>query len=284
MPEVLTRASKYGIISFVCIAKSGGNGISMSKINSRLKPYGLSLYKLILFGLCMSVCVVSLFLALFSAKYATSKNVICVLSTMGLLIAPILLGILMKFSINSVMFTGVMLYAMAAPLFGTMYNLYNLTNWWDDMLHFTGGVVFAILGVFVAKFLNKNNKNTLIMCAVFAFVFSMAISALWEIYEFSVDSLFGIDMQRDTIIHTINSKDIGETIGKVVTIEGIHSVTVNGEALPIDGYLDTGLIDTMKDMIVEGLGALAYCVVFLIDRDKHPIITSVNREKKNKKK
>ena len=56
------------------------------------------------------------------------------------------------------------------------------------------------------------------------------------------------------------------------SIPNIQSVSVNGLLLPVDGYIDIGLIDTMLDMLLETVGAIAACMIILLDKDRHPII------------
>ena len=69
-------------------------------------------------------------------------------------------------------------------------------------------------------------------------------------------------MQKDTIIHTIRSVSLDPTNSqKVVTINNITEVTVNGQDLGLSGYLDIGLIDTMKDLFVNFIGALIFSVL-----------------------
>lgn len=245
----------------------------MRKMSTTLKDYGLSVYKVCVIGVGLIFCIVSMILALVSGE---TQNILYILSTVLLLFVPVIVGNLMKFSINTVMFTFIIFYAIT-PLLGSMYKLYYLTSWWDDLLHFFGGVVFSMLGIFVAKYLNRNNKNSLIMCAVFGFCFSLTIAVLWEFFEYGMDVFFGRDMQVDTIITYINSYLLGNEAGVQGSIDNIQSVVVNGQVL--EGYIDIGLIDTMKDMIVECLGALIYCVISLVDRDRHPLITSISREK-----
>ncbi len=245
----------------------------MSKINTTLKKYGLSVYKLSVIVAGLVFCMISMVITLFRGE---TKNILYILSTVMLLFGPVIVGNWMKFSINPAMFTFVMFYAIT-PLLGSMYKFYYLTSWWDDLLHFSGGVVFAILGIFVAKFLNRKNKNSLIMCAVFGFCFSLTLAALWEFFEYGMDTFFGRDMQVDTIITHINSYLLGNEAGVQGSIDNIQSVVVNGQVL--EGYIDIGLIDTMNDMMLECLGALIYCVIFLIDRDRHPILTTINRQK-----
>ena len=89
----------------------------------------------------------------------------------------------------------------------------------------------------------------------------MTIGVLWEFFEFSVDRLFHMDMQKDTIVHTISSVMLDPTNKNIpITIDGITSVAVNGKNLGFDGYLDIGLYDTMEDLLVNFIGALTFSI------------------------
>ena len=104
----------------------------------------------------------------------------------------------------------------------------------------------AAFGFALIDILNRNDKIKFqlspIYVALVAFCFSMTIGVLWEFFEFGMDRLFHMDMQKDTIISSITS------------------VAVNGQDLGFNGYLDIGLYDTMEDLFVNFIGALTFSV------------------------
>ena len=100
--------------------------------------------------------------------------------------------------------------------------------------------------------------------------FSIAIAVLWEFCEFGADTFLGMDMQDDTVVYSLTSYLLGNTLGVTGSIENIQSVVVNGIALP--GYIDIGLIDSMLDMLLETLGAMVTCLMLWIHRGKRPWI------------
>ena len=81
-----------------------------------------------------------------------------------------------------------------------------------------------------------------------------------------MDRWFGLDMQRDTLVSAIHSYDLGSATGVIGSIDSIESVVVNG--VPLEGYIDIGLIDTMGDMMIETFGAVVYAVVFALDKGR----------------
>ena len=87
----------------------------------------------------------------------------------------------------------------------------------------------------------------------------MTVGVLWEFFEFSMDRLFEMDMQKDTIVRTISSVALDPTNQNIpITIREITDVAVNGESLGLGGYLDIGLYDTMEDLFVNFIGAVVF--------------------------
>jgi hypothetical protein len=160
----------------------------------------------------------------------------------------------------------ILCFIFAAEILGEIECYYLKYPFWDTMLHTTSGFLFAAIGFSLVDVLNQNDKLKFnlspIFMAVVAFCFSMTIGVLWEFFEFSCDRLFQLDMQKDTIVQWIASTELDPTRNNIsVVIDGIHEVTVNGEALPFDGYLDIGLIDTMSDLFVNFIGAVVFSVI-----------------------
>lgn len=193
------------------------------------------------------------------------------IGTLFLLFAPMLIERLFKCKLVLPLYIYTLFYAIG-PMLGQTYNLYYLTYWWDKFLHISGGVLFAAFGVYICKKLLKSHHNHLIITAIFALCFSMAISVAWEFVEFSADMLLNTDMQDDSIVYEINSYSFGKAIGEVGRLDNVHSVTINGKPLPFEGYLDIGLIDTMADMLLETLGAVVFVLIYIFDKGKHSLI------------
>jgi hypothetical protein len=88
----------------------------------------------------------------------------------------------------------------------------------------------------------------------------------------------GTDMQKDSLLTTVKSYLLQEELfhvkGELLTVDQVKTIfVINGEEYAINGYLDTGRMDTMLDMLVEGLGALVYSVIYLLDKGKHTAFT-----------
>lgn len=160
----------------------------------------------------------------------------------------------------------ILLFIYSAEISGEIRSYYINIPGWDTVLHTITGFLSAAIGFSLVDIINRNERTKLYLSplyvAIGAFCFSMTIGVLWEFFEFSMDWFFGLDMQKDTIINTINTVVLDPTrSNKVVTITGITSTAVNGVDLGIKGYLDIGLIDTMKDLFVTLIGALVFSFI-----------------------
>ena len=160
----------------------------------------------------------------------------------------------------------ILCFIFAAEVLGEVNAFYVKVPNWDTMLHTLNGFLAAAVGFSLVVLLNDSEKLTFdlspFFLALVAFCFSMTIGVLWEFFEFSMDMLLHVDMQKDTVIHSINSVLLDPTnSNKTISIKGITDTVVNGQSLGIGGYLDIGLIDTMKDLFVNFIGALVFSVV-----------------------
>ena len=159
----------------------------------------------------------------------------------------------------------ILVFIFAAEILGELGCFFiNVPNW-DSILHTTTGFLCAAFGFALIDILNRNDKIKFelspIYVALVAFCFSMTIGVLWEFFEFGMDRLFHMDMQKDTIVHTISSVMLDPTNKNIpITIDNITSVAVNGQDLGFNGYLDIGLYDTMEDLFVNFIGALTFSV------------------------
>lgn len=160
----------------------------------------------------------------------------------------------------------ILLFIFAAEILGELKCYFITFSHWDSMLHTTTGFLCAATGFALIDILNRNSRIKFqlspIYVALTAFCFSMTVGVLWEFFEFGMDRLFLMDMQKDTVVQSITSVMLDPTNSNIpVTIDGITSVAVNGQDLGFNGYLDIGLYDTMKDLFVNFVGAVVFSTI-----------------------
>ncbi len=90
--------------------------------------------------------------------------------------------------------------------------------WWDLVLHTSSGMVFGFVGFMILYILYRIKKFTasVFLIALFTFSFSVAIGAIWEILEFTMDQLFKTNMQRSGLLDTMKDL-IVDTVGALIT-------------------------------------------------------------------
>lgn len=159
----------------------------------------------------------------------------------------------------------ILCFIFAAEILGEVNAFYVVVPHWDTMLHTLNGFLAAAVGFSMVILLNDDERLTFdlspFFLALVAFCFSMTIGVLWEFFEFAMDWFFHTDMQRDTVVNAIYSASLDITrSNKVVAVPDIQDVVINGESLGLGGYLDIGIIDTMKDLFVNFIGAVVFSV------------------------
>ena len=162
--------------------------------------------------------------------------------------------------------TVILIFIFSAEILGEINAFYVKIPIWDTILHTTNGFLMAAIGFALIDLFNRSEKFSIKMSpyfvAFFAFCFSMTVGVLWEFFECLMDQLFLLDMQKDTVIQSVTSVMLDPTNSNIpVTIDGIHSVAVNGQDLGFDGYLDIGLYDTMEDLFVNFVGAVVFSTI-----------------------
>jgi len=216
----------------------------------------------IVFNILRVLVLVALVRQLMRGSYESAF--FCVLALL-LLYVPSWVQVKLRIELPPPLEITILCFIFAAEILGEVNAFYvNVPNW-DTMLHTLNGFLAAAVGFSLVLLLNDDERLTFdlspFFLALVAFCFSMTIGVLWEFFEFGMDFFFGTDMQKDTVIHAIHTVALDPTLSnKVVSINGIQDVVVNGESLGLGGYLDIGLIDTMKDLFVNFIGAVVFSV------------------------
>ena len=189
---------------------------------------------------------------------------VCTLTLILFLIPPF---VEKKFSIKlpTALEITVYIFVFCAEILGEISSFYVIYPIWDTLLHTTSGFIFAAFGFCLLDLLNRNKKVnfTPLTLTLMAFCFSMTIGVMWEFFEFFADRFMSLDMQKDVIVNSIFSVTFDESLqNQAVPITDILKTTLtlaDGSTFVFDGYLDIGIIDTMKDLFVNFIGAVVFC-------------------------
>ncbi len=158
----------------------------------------------------------------------------CGSGTIALLL-PSIVAKKFKIVIPSSMVIAYAAFLYAAVYLGDIHRMYFIIPQWDTILHTLSGVMLGMLGFTLVSFLNKTDRVPVVLSpafvAVFTFCFSVALGALWEVYEFTMDQFLNMNLQRYALEHG------ADHIGR------------------------TAVVDTMTDLIVCCIGALVFAVI-----------------------
>lgn len=217
---------------------------------------------------------------------------LCLLSLL-LFTIPTIIEDRLKIKLPSVLESIIYLFIFSAEILGEINNFYGIIPYWDTILHTLNGFLAAGIGFSLIDLLNKNSKKiklSPIYVAIVAFCFSMTIGVLWEFFEFGADKYFNLDMQKDEIVSEFSSVEFDETkSNKAIKVKDIQKTEIytNDGVITIDGgYLDIGINDTMKDLFVNFIGAVVFCLfgyLYILDRDKYKFASNFIPEKNNTK-
>ncbi|AUD79224.1 hypothetical protein CW740_08190 [Kangiella profundi] len=168
-----------------------------------------------------AILVVEILLALWNEQWFTA------LITAGIIIitlAPLFIAKFLHVYIPHIFSLMAIAFIFASLFLGEIRDYYTKFWWWDMALHTTSGFLLGITGFLMVHVLNETDEIGIHMkpgfVAFFAFLFAIGIGVIWEIFEYSMDALFGMNMQKPML----------------------------GDP--------SGLTDTMWDLIVDSIGAL----------------------------
>lgn len=232
-------------------------------------------------GVLSFFIILTLIRSIFMQRY---ENVfVCVLSLV-LFCVPVLIERSLDIDIPPVMEGIIYCFIFAAEILGEINSFYTIIPRWDTMLHTINGFLVAAVGFCLVDLFDRSERFSFklspLFLAIVAFCFSMTVGVLWEFFEFGADQLIGTDMQKDFIVEEVNSVSLNPSGLNTVIHEPIESLVVNGEdwmEFP-GGYLDIGLSDTMKDLQVNFIGAVAFSVIgyfYVKSRGKGKIAASL---------
>lgn len=225
--------------------------------------------------------IVTLVLQLIKGNY---ENVFMCVLTLILFLIPIIIDRKLNIKLPNTLEIIIFLFIFSAEILGEVQNFYGIFKYWDSILHTINGFLCAAIGFSMIDILNRSTKFhkmlTPAFVALVAFCFSMTVGVLWEFIEYGMDKTFNTDMQKDRIVTTVSSTLLNkEGKNQEEVIKDIEKTviygTLNGEksAITIDGgYLDIGINDTMKDLIVNFIGAVVFSIIGLLyikNRDEY---------------
>lgn len=224
------------------------------------------------FYYCMTLLVIAA-LVISCVRGDIEHIFLCILS-LALFTIPNTLEKRFQLYIPAVIEVCAVLFIICGIILGEVEGFFVRFKYWDTILHTFNGIACAALSLSLVVLLNRQEKMLFRLSPVFLMIvavsFAMLIGVLWEFFEFGVDRLWGLDTQKDTWIYEISTVSLDPVqAGNITTISPIQSVSINNGEIILDGYLDIGLYDTMEDLFVTFIGAVAFNLFAAVYAKKH---------------
>lgn len=205
---------------------------------------------------------------------------LCILVLIQFLI-PYFITKKLKIELPSIFEIIILLFIFSSEVLGEIQNFYGVFKHFDTVLHTLNGFLCAAVGFSLIDLCNNNSEKfnlSPLYLTIVAFCFSMTIGVLWEFLEYSIDKVMLSDMQKDKLVTKISSVWLNpDGKNKAIIVDNINKTIIysdSRETVIEGGYLDLGLNDTMKDLIVNFVGAVVFSIfgyLYVINRDKYKI-------------
>ena len=210
------------------------------------------------------------------------QNVMLCILSLFLLLLPNFVEKTFKVDLPSTLEIIIFLFIFSAEILGEINNFYGHIPGWDTILHTLNGFLCASIGFSLVYLLNENSdsvKLSPIFVVLVSFCFSMTVGVAWEFFEYGMDNIFNLDMQKDKYVYKIQTVTLDpKNDNNIVTINGIdHTILYdsnNNKLAELDGYLDIGIHYIMKDLLVNFIGSIISSIfgyLYIIDHEKHQL-------------
>lgn len=155
---------------------------------------------------------------LFALLTAHWSNVFMIVTAFFFTVLPAIFS--QRFSIRLPLsfLAAISLFVFGTLFLGEVFDFYNRFWWWDILLHGASAVGLGIIGFLFIFYLFEGDRFAAPPWALafLGFCFALAMGALWEIFEFGMDQIFGLNMQKSGLVDTMSDlivDAIGAAIG-----------------------------------------------------------------------
>ena len=170
----------------------------LEKFLKRLAERGVNRVTLVIWAALLSLAVASLFTGRWSAAFVA-------LATVALGQVPFLFQRWSGIRLPPGFLAAIVIFLAATLFFGEIGDFYERFWWWDVLLHGGSAMGFGLIGTVMVLMMAQGSR--LVASPLFIFLFSlsfaMAIGATWEIFEFAMDQIFGLNMQKSGLVDTM---------------------------------------------------------------------------------
>lgn len=192
------------------------------------------LAKLIWCGLFLTA-LVALFFARWQLAFVSTV-------TLMLSLAPVVISRWANVKVPDSFVVGVVLFVGGTLFLGEVFDFYERYWWWDVAMHGGSAIAFGLTGFLLIFMMFQGDRYVAppFAVSVFAFCFAVTIGVAWEVFEFSMDQLLGLNMQKSGLVDTMGDlivDAVGAGVGAAAGYFYLHGVERGGLTGLIDEFV-----------------------------------------------
>ena len=127
------------------------------------------------------------------------------MATLALSLAPVAAARWADIHVPPSFVAAIVMFVGGTVFLGEVFDFYERYWWWDTVMHGGSAVGFGLIGFVLVFMMFQGDRFAAppFALAVFAFCFAIAIGTGWEVFEFAMDQLFGLNMQKSGLMDTM---------------------------------------------------------------------------------
>lgn len=183
-------------------------------------------------------------------------SIFLTLSTLALMFLPDFIRAKYDIYIPKIFALAMALFAYATVFLGELNDFYYRIWWWDMALHSVSAVGFGLLGFIILLILFERHRVTAspAVLSVFSFSFALGIGVLWEIFEFTMDTAFGFNMQKSGLRDTMTDLIVDALGAAIAACIGYRYLRFRSEHKPKNEKEDSPLLArSIHEAVVKNL-------------------------------
>lgn len=143
-----------------------------------------------------------------------------------LLLLPSFLKKVCKFKMSDELQFVYLFFIFLAQFLGSGVNLYSYVSWFDMFTHLLSGTLTCFVALILLKLFKQNPKEKILFHITYILGIVFLVAGIWEFFEFGMDQITGSNLQH---------------------------------------YLETGVEDTMCDILAAFSGSILFLIVYLYE-------------------
>ncbi len=178
--------------------------------------------------------LLKIILAVGAVLEAMQGNWMVAITTAGIVIVaflPMLLGYRFHVRIPPEIELLAVIFVYASLFLGEVHGYYLKYWWWDILLHTSSGLIMGVFGFLLVYVLNEHEDLEMHMkpgfVCLFAFMFALGMGTIWEIVEFALDQLLGMNTQGSGLTDTMSDLIVDGIGALVISILGYKYLRAN---------------------------------------------------------